>query len=367
MLRSTALTARHEAAGAKLVDFAGWSMPLEFTGVIDEHTAVRTDVGVFDVSHLGTVFVTGPDAALVLAASITKDPHPVQVGRSQYTLCATPEGGVLDDLIVYHLQDDHWMVVPNASNTEAVVAVLAASAVGRDAVVNDESPGWAILAVQGPNSLETLSRALEAVGADADDPASISWLSVRPLLLDGLTGVICRTGYTGEEGCELVVPNAIAESLWDALLHAGARPIGLGARDTLRLEMGYPLHGNDLDPTVSPYEARLAWAVTLDRDEFQGQAALAAAKEAGATRRLWGLRGDTRRPLRAGQEVLKNGAVVGALTSGGYSPTLEVGIGMGFLAIDSVTEGDVVDVDVRGRTLAVTVVKPPFVDRSPGG
>lgn len=367
MSQTTALTSRHESLGAKLVDFAGWLMPLEYDGVVDEHRAVRDDVGVFDVSHLGTVFVTGPDATAVLAASFTKDANTVPVGDSQYTLCANDDGGVVDDLIMYHLDDDRWMVIPNAANTPAVVDVLLEVSAGRHAEVDDQSSAWAILAVQGPNALTTVVAALDAVGAAADDPATIPWLGVRPVAFaDDVTGVVCRTGYTGEEGCELVVPNVVAGDLWDAVVAAGARPVGLGARDTLRLEMGYPLHGNDLRPDVSPYEARSGWAVSLDRDDFRGRDALVAAKEAGPARRLVGVRGDTRRPLRAGSSVLVDGEVVGELTSGGFSPTLEVGIGLASVAAGSVTDGDRIEVDLRGRPVPVTVVRPPFVDRSPG-
>jgi aminomethyltransferase len=319
-------------------------------------------VGVFDVSHLGTVFVSGPAAGEVIARAFTGDPSAVAVGTSRYMLCCDEDGGIVDDLIVYHLDappagadGDTWMVVPNAANTAAVVARLQAGS----AEVADRSTAYAVLAVQGPDALALASRVLDT------DVGAIPYLGLGTIALPtGGTGIVCRTGYTGEPGCEVICANESAPALWDALTAGGANPVGLGARDTLRLEMGYPLHGNDIGPDTDPFEARLGWAVQLDHGDFVGRAALAERKAAPPRRRLWGVRTDGRRPLRAGCDVRSCDTVVGALTSGGYSPTLQVGIGLAYLDA-GVAPGDEVVVDVRGRDVPGVVVRPPFVDRDP--
>jgi aminomethyltransferase len=356
-LRSTALTQQHRTAGARMAPFAGWEMPVEFAGTLAEHAAVRDGVGAFDVSHLGTVFVSGQDAAATIGRAFTCDSDQVPVGASQYTLCCTLAGGVEDDLIVYHLEPGRWMVVPNAANTAAVLERLAEVAAG-DVSIVDESGDQAILAVQGPRALQVAS---EVLGIDV---AGITYLGLHEVA-DGPAagGIVVRTGYTGEPGCEVVVPNERAVDLWSSLLQAGAQPCGLGARDTLRLEMGYPLHGHELSVHVTPYEARLGWAVKLGHD-FVGRDALVQLKEAGPRRRLWGLRVDGRRPLRDGMVVRRDGVEVGQLTSGGFSPTLQVGIGLALLD-DPVGPDDAVVVDVRGRDVDAVVVRPPFVDRDP--
>lgn len=357
-LQRTSLTARHEQVGARLSPFAGWLMPLEYEGTLAEHAAVREGVGVFDVSHLGTVLVRGADAGAVLGRSFTCDPTRVAVGASQYTLCCDDRGGVIDDLIVYHLDDATWMVVPNAANTAPVVARLGEiAATVDDASVEDRSVDEAIVAVQGPGALPLAS---DVLGTDV---AAIPYLGVRRLDDDG--GVVARTGYTGEPGCEVVAPGPVAVRLWDALVAGGATRCGLGARDTLRLEMGYPLHGHELSREVDPYQARLGWAVHPDHD-FVGRDALLTLREAGPPRRLWGLRVDGRRPLRQGLAVRAAGRESGVVTSGSFSPTLQAGIGLAYLD-DPLGPGDDVVVDVRGRDVPATVVRPPFVDRDPRG
>lgn len=357
-LRTTSLTELHEAAGARMAPFAGWHMPLEFEGTLAEHTAVRRDCGVFDVSHLGTVFVRGEAAAEVIGRSFSCDPDRVAVGTSQYTLCCTVEGGVIDDLIVYHLDEDSWMTMPNAANIAPVLDRLqdVAASVAPDTSIDDQTGARAVIAIQGPNAVKLASDVLD-VDVDAIPPFGLQVSDAEA----SSRAIVGRTGYTGEPGCEAVVPNALAPDLWQALQEAGAVPCGLGARDTLRLEMGYPLHGHELSPDISPYEARMGWAVKLDH-EFVGRDALAAAKEAGPSRRLWGLRTEGRRPLRDGMTVLQDDVPVGALTSGGFSPTLQVGIGLGLLD-DPVGPGDEVAVDVRGRPVPATVVRPPFLER----
>jgi aminomethyltransferase len=365
-LRRTALTGHHEGAGAKLAGFAGWAMPIQFGGTIAEHEAVRASVGIFDVSHLGTVWVDGQEARATIAAALTNDPTGLEVGGSQYTLCCDERGGIVDDLIVYRIASERWLAVPNAANTAAVVEALSDAADGRvDVAIRDESAEWSVLAVQGPASLDLVDGVLTQVG-DAPPAAEVPYLGATEVGTQHGPLLLCRTGYTGEVGAELVVPNALAAQVWEAALAAGAVPCGLGARDTLRLEMGYPLHGNDLSADVSPYEARLGWAVKLDRDDFRGRDALAKAKKAGAARRLFGVRVDGRRPLRPGMRVREGAMPVGVVTSGSFSPTLGCGIGLAFLD-EPLGPGDQVTVDMRGTDVEVEVVKPPFVDRNPKG
>lgn len=359
-LRPTPLTSLHRAVGAKLAPFAGWEMPLEFEGTLAEHRAVRSAVGVFDVSHLGTVAVTGPDAEAVVAATFTNDPARLEDGTSQYTLCCDATGGIIDDLIVYRLGPERFLAIPNAANNDAVVGRLRDAAGDADADVADLGVEHAILAVQGPESLGLVAEVVDV------DPTTVPYLGAAEIGHDGADLLMCRTGYTGEVGCELVVPAAAAPALWDALRSGGATACGLGARDTLRLEMGYPLHGHDLSPETDPYEARLGWVVELDRGAFTGREALAAAKERGPERRLWGLLGTNRRPPRQGMDVRREGERVGTVTSGSFSPTLEVGIGLAYLDAP-VGPDDEVEVDVRGTGVPFRVVRPPFVDRDPSG
>jgi aminomethyltransferase len=365
-LRRTALTAHHEAAGARLASFAGWSMPIQFGGTIAEHEAVRDGVGIFDVSHLGSVWLDGPGARPTIAATFTNDPEALEVGGSQYTLCCDERGGIEDDLIVYRVAEDRWLAMPNAANTGAVVGALHDVAASRDDVtIRDESASWAVLAIQGQASLDLVDRLLLPLGAPP--AAEVPYLGTVELETEQGTLLLCRTGYTGEVGAELVVPNALAPQLWDAGLAGGAVPCGLGARDTLRLEMGYPLHGADLSTDVSPYEARLGWAVKLDRDgDFRGKAALEKAKKAGPARRLLGLRLEGRRPPRAGMRVSEGAMQIGVVTSGSFSPTLGCGIGLALLD-DPVGPGDGVAIDIRGTEVAAEVVKPPFLARDPKG
>lgn len=359
--RRSPLDDRHEALGARLGAFAGWRMPISYEGTVAEHTAVREDVGIFDVSHLGTVWVRGPGATAVIDGSFTNDPRGLADGDSQYTLCATEDGGVLDDLIVYRLDEQRWMAVPNAANTAGVVERLRAVATARglEVEIDDESTGWVVLAVQGPRAFALVEDRLGV------DPGSLSFGQHTRVRLERTSPVMCRTGYTGEPGVELVAPSLDGGLLWDLLVgDDGATPCGLASRDTLRLEMGYPLHGNDLSPSISPYEARSGWAVKPDGRQFVGRDALVAAKEAGVERRLWGLVGDSRRPPRAGMSVIRDEVEIGEVTSGSFSPVLGVGIGLALLTRD-VEGGARVEVDVRGSGLPFTVARPPMVDRDP--
>ncbi len=351
---------RHVALGAKLAEFGGWSMPLEYAGqgVVKEHTAVREAVGVFDVSHLGKAVVRGPGAAAYVNATLSNDLGRIGPGQAQYTLCCDDaSGGVVDDLIAYLYGEDHVFLIPNAANTAEVVRRLVAGAPEGVEVV-DEHRDHAVLAVQGPRCDDVLL----AVGL----PTGHDYMSFVEAEHDGSTVVVCRTGYTGERGYELVCPAAAAPALWDALLAAGEPhgivPCGLGARDTLRTEMGYPLHGQDISLDVTPVQARLGWAVGWRKDTFWGKDVLAAEKEAGPARTLRGLVATGRGIPRPHMRVLLAADVpVGEITSGTFSPTRRQGVGLALIATQ-VTDGAEVSVDVRGRREVFTVTRPPFVE-----
>jgi aminomethyltransferase len=370
-LRTSPLHDRHVARGATLGAFGGWSMPLSYPdGTVAEHTAVREAVGVFDVSHLGTLSVTGRDAATFVNRCLTADLGKISVEHAQYTLCCADDGGVVDDLIVYLAAPDDVLLVPNAANAQAVAALLSAAAPAGVRVV-DRHDDLAVLAVQGPRSREVLGEVLP--GATGVAPGHLDDLDYMAFVdVPGTGGPqadirVCRTGYTGEHGYELLVPAGDAGAVWDALLAAveplGGRPCGLAARDTLRTEMGYPLHGQDLTREITPVQAGLGWAVGFSKPEFWGRAALVEEKEAGPVRRLRGLRASGRGVPRAGMAVLDAaGEPVGVTTSGTFSPTLRTGIALALIDTASgVALDDPVAVDVRGRPLPCTVVKPPFV------
>jgi aminomethyltransferase len=359
LLRSP-LHDRHVAAGAKFAAFGGWDMPLEYAGggVLKEHTAVREGVGVFDVSHLGKADVTGPGAARFINACLTNDLDRIEPGAAQYTLCCDEKtGGVVDDLIAYLFGEEHVFLIPNAANTAEVVRRLAAAAPAGVSVV-DRHTDFAVLAVQGPSS----GRLVGALGL----PTGHHYMSFASAALDGVELTVCRTGYTGEHGYELVVPWDSAGAVWDALFAAGEkygiRACGLAARDTLRTEMGYPLHGQDLSLDITPVQARAGWAVGWSKPEFWGRDALLAEKEQGPARLLWGLEAQDRGIPRPHMQVLRGDSLVGEVTSGTFSPTRKLGIGLALLdTAAGVSAGDVLELDVRGRRSSVAIVKPPFV------
>jgi aminomethyltransferase len=366
-LRRSPLHERHVALGAKMADFGGWEMPIEYPGggVVKEHTAVREAVGVFDVSHLGKAEVRGPGAAEFVNATLSNDLGRIGPGKAQYTLCCDDSsGGVVDDLIAYYAADDDVFLIPNAANTAEVVRRLQAAA-PPGIQVRDLHESFGVLAVQGPRSDEVLERlGLPTRGA-------LDYMAFARTTWQGSPLTVCRTGYTGERGYELVPPWADAPALWDAILAAGEpagiRPCGLGARDTLRTEMGYPLHGQDLSLSITPVQARVGWAVGWKKPQFWGRAALLAEKEAGARRLLWGLLGLERAIPRPHMAVSGSaGESVGEVTSGTFSPTKKLGIGLALLD-RSVSDGDEVVVDVRGRPARFRVVKPPFVEASTSG
>jgi aminomethyltransferase len=361
-LRRSPLHDRHTALGAKLADFGGWEMPIEYAssggGVLKEHEAVRERVGLFDVSHLGKATVAGPDAREFVNACLTNDLGRIAPGQAQYTMCCDESGGVVDDLIAYLVDDDEVLLVPNAANTAEVVRRLTADAPS-GITVTGQHEQFGVLAVQGPRSAEVLTR--------LDLPADQEYMSYADATFDGRPVRICRTGYTGEHGYELIPAWADAPTLWDALLEVvtelDGRPAGLGARDTLRTEMGYPLHGQDLSVEISPVQARAGWAVGWKKEAFWGRAALSAERAAGPGRTLWGIASLDRGIPRPHMSLLAaDGTPVGEVTSGTFSPTLKKGIGLALVATAAgLGEGDEAVVEVRGRKVPVQIVKPPFV------
>ncbi|MGQ0847447.1 MAG: glycine cleavage system aminomethyltransferase GcvT [Sporichthyaceae bacterium] len=359
-LRRSPLYDRHVALGAKLADFGGWEMPIDYgaapskLGVVAEHTAVRSSVGLFDVSHLGKASVVGPGAAAFVDACLTNSLAKIGPGQAQYSLCCTADGGIVDDLIVYLRADDDVFLVPNAANTAEVVRRLAAVA-PPELTVTDEHEAYAVLAVQGPRAEEILGK----LGLPVGHP----YMSFRFGAFEGAPVTVCRSGYTGELGYEVLPRWDDAPALWDAIAALGVTPVGLGARDTLRTEMGYPLHGQDISQDVTPPQANLSWAVGWDKPGFWGRENLLEQKAAGRTRRLVGLLGDARTIPRAHMAVSREpgGPVIGEVTSGTFSPTRKCGIGMA-LVDTTVADGDTLAVDIRGRVGTFEVVKPPFVD-----
>jgi aminomethyltransferase len=362
LLRSP-LHDRHEKLGAKFASFGGWEMPLEYAGggVRREHTAVREAVGLFDVSHLGKALVAGPGAAAFVNRCLTNDLDRIGSGAAQYTMCCDDAtGGVVDDLIAYRYGDDRIFLIPNAANTAEVCRRLAAEAPDGVTVTNQHRD-FAIIAVQGPSSADLLARLGVPTGHD--------YMSFTSSTVAGRPVVVCRTGYTGEHGYELVTAAGHAGPVWDALLDTGAdlavRPAGLAARDTLRTEMGYPLHGQDLSMDITPVQARAGWAVGWKKPAFWGRERLAAERAAGAARQMWGLAATDRGIPRPHMDVYVGDQRVGEVTSGTFSPTRKIGIGLALLdTAAGLAADDTVEVDVRGRRSVMTVVKPPFVSPS---
>ena len=333
-------------------------MPLEYTGggVLREHASVREAVGVFDVSHLGKLRVRGDGTVAFLNACLSNDLDKIGPGQAQYTLCLDQSGGAVDDIIAYRFSDEHVLLIPNAANATEVAARLAAAAPA-GVTVTDEHEAYAVLAVQGPASASTL----DALGL----PTGHDYMRFAVAAFDAADVVVCRTGYTGEHGYELVVPADHAGPVWDALIARDVRPCGLGARDTLRTEMGYALHGQDLSKDISPVQARLGWAVGWSKPAFWGREAVVAEKAAGPARLLWGLEALDRAIPRAHMSVHRDDDVIGEITSGTFSPTKRVGIALALLDTSAgLGEGDEVEVDVRGRRSRMRVVRPPFVTPS---
>lgn len=355
-LKQSPLHGRHVALGAKFAEFGGWSMPLQYSSVVAEHKAVRGGVGIFDVSHLGKARVSGPGAKDFVNACFTNDLRKVGPGQAQYTLCCTTDGHVVDDIMTYLVSDDEVFLVPNASNNKTVCDLLSSHAPDRIEVVNHHDD-YAILAVQGPLSDEVL----RAVGA----PADFDYMRFADGEIAGVGVTVCRTGYTGERGYEVVCRPDAAGAVWDALLEAGApfgiTPAGLGARDTLRTEMGYPLHGHELSRQITAIEGGTAWAIGWDKPEFWGSTALRAERAAGPRRRLRALKAVGRGIPRPGMAIVDaDGTEIGVVTSGTFSPTLATGIALG-LTLPEFKPGDQVAIQIRDKVEPFTIEKPPLV------
>jgi aminomethyltransferase len=344
-LLRTPLHARHVAAGARLVPFAGWEMPVQYEGVIPEHKAVRTDCGVFDVSHMGQIDVEGPHALELLQSLLSNDLDRLGEGDAQYTLLTNERGGIIDDLIAYRLGPCHFLLVVNAGNREAAYAWIKEREL-RGSEVRDASDDYALLAVQGPRSLERL-------GLPDAKPFTHAMGEI-----DGIEVMVNRTGYTGETGVELMCPEDDAELLWDAVVARGAVPCGLGARDTLRLEVCYPLHGNDITEETDAISAGLGWTCALGKD-FTGVEELRRIKEAGPERKLVAFVMEEKAIPRQGMPIDGGGEV----TSGTHSPMLDRGIGMGYVPASAAAQGTELTIDVRGKDRRATVVPKPIYKR----
>jgi glycine cleavage system T protein (aminomethyltransferase) len=344
-LLHTPLHDRHVELGARMVPFAGWEMPVQYEGVISEHRAVRTDAGVFDVSHMGELEVEGPRARDLLQGALSNDLDKLEPGQAQYTLLTNEDGGIIDDLIVYRVGDCSYLLVVNASNRENAYVWLKEREI-RGSDVRDVSDDSALLAVQGPRSIERL-------GLPPAQPFTFAEASI-----EGVEVMVNRTGYTGEDGCELLCMSEDAVRLWDAVLERGAVPCGLGARDTLRLEVCYPLHGNDIGPATDAVSAGLGWACALDK-EFAGVEVLRRVKAHGAERRLVAFVMEERAIPRPGMPIEGGGEV----TSGSHSPMLEIGIGLGYVPTAQAQPGTELTIDVRGRPRRGRVVKKPIYKR----
>ena len=358
----TPLTDTHRALGARLIEFGGWLMPVQYTSIIEEHRTVRERVGLFDLSHMGELYVEGPEAGVGLAAALVSDPPSLSVGRAHYSMICAPDGGIIDDLIVYRLADERFLVVANAGNAPIVSDALAERLDGFRAILDDRSFATGLIAIQGPRAAEVLAPFVDV------DLASLRYYAARDAHVIGVSGLVARTGYTGEDGFEVFVESAATVELWNVLLDAvraaGGQPIGLGARDTLRLEAGMPLYGNELDLETTPYDAGLGRVVKLAKPgDFVGRAALEKAALDGPARRLVGLIVEGRGIARHGHPVWVGDRRSGMVTSGTQSPTLGVPIAMAYVAPDDAEPGTVVDVEIRDARVPARVVALPFYKR----
>jgi aminomethyltransferase len=358
----TPLTETHRELGARLIEFGGWLMPVQYGSIIEEHRTVRERVGLFDLSHMGELYVEGPEAGEALNRALVSEPAALAIGRAQYSMICAPDGGVIDDLIVYRLAETRFLVVANASNASVVSDELVERLDGFRAVLDDRSLATGLLAVQGQRSVDALSPLTKV------DLGALRYYAAEEGAVAGIPALVARTGYTGEDGFEVFVDTDHTEALWDALLEAvrGARggPIGLGARDTLRLEAGMPLYGNELDRRTNPYEAGLGRVVKLGKEgDFVGRAALEKVARDGPARRLIGLVVEGRGIARHGHPVWSGDRRTGVVTSGTQSPTLGVPIAMAYVAPGDAEPGTVVDVEIRDARVPARVVALPFYRR----
>jgi aminomethyltransferase len=361
-LHQTPLHDRHAALGAKLIEFGGWLMPVQYAGILEEHRAVRERAGLFDLSHMGELYISGEEAGEALAGALVTNPPALREGRAHYSMICAPDGGVVDDLIVYRLGPQRYLVVANASNAQVVSDALAERLQGFRAVLDDRSLATALCAVQGP-------RSVDVVGPLTDvDLGGLKYYAIAEGRVAGIPALVARTGYTGEDGFEIFVETGRAAALWDALVEAGRpvdlAPIGLGARDTLRLEAGMPLYGNELDRETNPFEAGLGRVVKLDKPgDFVGRSALEKVAASGPSKRLVGVVVQGRGIARHGYPVHVGDRRTGIITSGTQSPTLGRPIAMAYVAPGDAETGTIVEVEIREQRVAAEVVDLPFYRR----
>jgi aminomethyltransferase len=359
----TPLADRHAALHARMIEFSGWRMPVQYTSILDEHRSVRERVGLFDLSHMGELLVEGPEAATALAGAVVTNPPALAVGRAHYSMICAADGGIIDDLIIYRLAEDRFMVVANAGNAQVVSDALAERLAGARAVLDDQSLATGLVAIQGPHSVEVL-------GAHTDiDLAALRYYAIAEGTVAGIPAQVGRTGYTGEDGFEVFVDTRRVGELWDTLLEAvrtaGGLPVGLGARDTLRLEAGMPLYGNELDLTTTPFDAGLGRVVKLDKPgDFVGRVALERVAADGPRKRLVGLTVEGRGIARHGYPVHAGDRLTGAVTSGTQSPTLGVPIAMAYVAPTEADAGTKLEVEIRDTHVPARVVPLPFYRRT---
>ena len=361
-MQQTPLIAQHRAAGAKLVDFAGWEMPIQYSGVVDEYHTVRSKAGLFDVSHMGRISVSGPGSVGFLQYVTTNDVSKISVRSSQYSMVCNPNGGIQDDIFIYHVKPYEFLVCVNASNREKIVAwLLEKVAHAQGCKVRDRSTELAQIAVQGPLSRDLL------IAAGVADLADLKVRQCLEVSAFGGSLIVSRTGYTGELGYELYLPAQLAEPAWEQLLKVGQpqgiKPAGLGARDLLRLDMGYLLYGNDISEDISPLEAGAEWVVNFEKCEFVGRQALLAQRTEGPARRLVGFELLEKAVPRHGFKILSTGPEnqpIGTVTSGNLSPILQKGIGLGSVSPRYAEPGTRILIDIRGKAVPAMVVKPPF-------
>jgi aminomethyltransferase len=355
--KRTPLFDRHVELGARVIDFGGWDMPVQYPpGIIKEHKAVRESAGLFDVSHMGEAWLRGAGATAAVQRIVTNDAGKLADGQAMYTVMCLPSGGIVDDCIVYRRRQDQYLIVLNAGNAAKDVAWLREHA-GADVTVDDQSEATALIAVQGPNAVATTCELSDI------DLAEVPRFSFAECNVAGVDVLAARTGYTGEDGFELACSADYAVDLWDALLEQGAQPIGLGARDTLRLEARLCLYGNDIDESTNPYEAGLAWVVKPDAKDFIGKDALRAAKAAGIARKLVGFVIHERAIARHGYPILSGGERVGEVTSGTKGISVDGAIGMGYVPVELGAVGSTITIDCRGKEVAATIVKGAFYQR----
>src|SRR5437764_1772459 len=360
-LKRTPLYEEHRALGARLVEFSGWEMPVQYSSILDEHRAVRTHAGVFDVSHMVEFKVEGQDALAFLQHLVPNDVSRLAIDQALYTQLCLPDGGTIDDLIIYKLEENHYMLVVNAANIDKDFAWVEKQAKDFNVQINNQSDATALLAIQGPEAQSILQPLTEV------DLSTILYYHCAPELVDGINCIISRTGYTGEDGFELYCASGDAPKLWNDLLAAGKDhgllPAGLGARDTLRLEASYCLYGHELDEQTNPLEASLGWTVKLNKGEFIGHDALLKVKEQGLKRKLVGIEMVERGICRGGYAIYEDDQLIGVLTSGAPSPTRNKNIGMGYVEASYAVDGKPVYIDIRGKCTAAQIVALPFYKR----